>query len=90
MTSDDPASGSRTVFQSSRLARPQDASKASDLLSLMSSSAPLVSAWIRTSSVWLRSVSDVAHMEKVPLGASRSVRRSNVQALPASQRGLHS
>ena len=69
MTSDDPASGSRTVFQSSRLARPQDASKASDLLSLMSSSARL---YLDThKQCVLRSVSDVAHMEKsrwVPVG----------------------
>ena len=39
LTSDDPAPGSLTVFQSSRVARPQDASKAHDFVSLLSSSA---------------------------------------------------
>ena len=38
MTSDDPAPGSLTVFQSSRVARPQDASKAPYSVSLLSSS----------------------------------------------------
>ena len=39
MTSDDPAPRSPTVFQSSRVARPQDASKGPYLGSLLSSSA---------------------------------------------------
>ena len=39
LTYDDPAPGSLTVFQSSRVARPQDASKAPYLGSLLSSSA---------------------------------------------------
>ena len=38
MTSDDPAPGSLAVLQSSRVARPQDASKAICLGSLLSSS----------------------------------------------------
>ena len=39
LTSDDPAPGSLTVSQSSRVARPQDASKAAYFVSLLSSSA---------------------------------------------------
>ena len=39
LTSDDPAPRSQTVFHSSRVARPQDASKAPYLVSLLSSSA---------------------------------------------------
>ena len=39
LTSDDPAPGSLTVFQSSRVARPQDASQAPYKVSLLSSSA---------------------------------------------------
>ena len=39
LTFDDPASGSLAVFQSSRVALPQDAPKAPDLVSLLSSSA---------------------------------------------------
>ena len=39
MTSDDPAPGSLTVFQSSRVARPQNASKGLYLMSVLSSSA---------------------------------------------------
>ena len=38
LTSDDPAPGSPTVFQSSRVARPQDALKAQYLVSLLSGS----------------------------------------------------
>ena len=38
MTSDDPAPGSLSVFQSSRVTRPQDASKALHIGSLLSSS----------------------------------------------------
>ena len=37
LTSDDPAPGSLTVFQSSQVARPQDASKALNIVSLLSS-----------------------------------------------------
>ena len=37
LTFDDPAPGSLTVFQSSRVARPQDASRAPDLVPLLSS-----------------------------------------------------
>ena len=50
MTSDDPAPGSLIVFQSSRDARPQDASKALYLVSVLSSLAR----------VTLRPVSEVA------------------------------
>ena len=50
LTSDDPAPGSLTVFQSSRVAGPQDASRALDLLSFITL---LVSTWTRTSSVCL-------------------------------------
>ena len=39
LTSDDPAPGSPTVFQSSRVARPQDASTSPYFVSLLSSSA---------------------------------------------------
>ena len=39
MTSDFSTPGARTVFQSSRVARPQDASEAANLVSLLSSSA---------------------------------------------------
>ena len=35
MTSDDPAPGSQTVFQSSRVARPQESSKAPCMVSLL-------------------------------------------------------
>ena len=41
MTSDDPDPGSLTAFQSSRAARPQDASKARNIVSLLRSSAHL-------------------------------------------------
>ena len=37
LTFDDPALGSLTAFQSSRVARPQDASRAPDLVPLLSS-----------------------------------------------------
>ena len=48
-TSDDPAPGSPTVFQSSRVVRPQDASKFLTLCHY--SAAQLVLTWIRISSV---------------------------------------
>ena len=51
MSSDDPSPGSPTVFQSSRLARPQDASKALDLVSLLSISALLGSVGFDETSV---------------------------------------
>ena len=61
MTSDDPAPGSLTVFQSSRVARPQDASKAIYFVSLLSSSAR---SYLDTCKQrMLRPVSEVADME---------------------------
>ena len=60
-TSDDPAPGSLTVFQSSRVARPQDGSKAPNLVRLLSSSAR---SFLDTSKQrMLRPVSEVADME---------------------------
>ena len=71
LTSDDPAPGSLTVFQPSRVARPQDASKALHLVSLLSCSAR---SYLDTfQQPMLRDVSEVADM-KVRLGpASRCV-----------------
>ena len=61
LTSDDPAPGLLTVFQSSRVARPQDASKARHLGSLLSSSAR---TYLDASKQrMLRPVSEVADME---------------------------
>ena len=61
LTSDDPAPGSLTVFQSSRVARPQDASKAHHLGSLRSSSAR--TNLDASKQRMLRPVSGVADME---------------------------
>ena len=58
--SDDPAPGSLSVFQSSRVARPQDASGALDLVSLLSSSAR--SYLDAQKQRMLRPVSEVADM----------------------------
>ena len=61
MTSDDPAPGSPTVFQSSRVARPRDASEALYLGSLLSSSGrPNLDAYKQR---MLRPVSEVADIE---------------------------
>ena len=61
LTSDDPAPGSLTVFQSSRVARPQDASEASNLMSLLRSSGR---SYLDTDGQrMLRLVSEVADME---------------------------
>ena len=61
LTSDGPAPGRPTVFQSSRVARPQDASKAPGLVSLLSSSARFhLDAYKQR---MLRPVSEVADME---------------------------
>ena len=67
MTSDDPAPGSLTVFQS-RVDRPQDASKALDLLlSLGSAARSFLDTYRRR---MLRHVSEVADME-ARLGPAR-------------------
>ena len=61
LTCDDTAPGSLTVFRSSRVARPQDASKAPYLVSLLSSSAR--SYLDAHKQRMLRAVSEVAYME---------------------------
>ena len=71
MSSDDPAPGSLTVFQSSRVARPQDASKAPYLVSLLSSSARFyLDAYKQR---MLRPLSEVADMETWLVPAGRYV-----------------
>ena len=61
LASDVPAPGSLTVFQSSRVARPQDASKTRYLVSLLSSSARShLDAYKQRT---LRPVSEVSDME---------------------------
>ena len=61
ITSGDPSPGLLTVFQSSRVARPQDASKAHNFLSLLTGSARL---YLETCEQRvLRLVSEVADME---------------------------
>ena len=70
MTSDDLAPGSLTVFQSSRVARPQDASNAPDLVSLLSSAQSYVDALLQR---MLRPDSEVADIEARLGPASRYV-----------------
>ena len=65
LTVDDPALGLLTVFQSSRVARPQDASKDPNLVSLLSSSAR---SYLDTyEQRMLRPVTEAAYMEN-PVG----------------------
>ena len=71
LTSDDPAPGSLTVVQSPRAARPQDASKAPNLVSLLSSSAR--SYLVAYKQRMHRLVSEVADMEARLGSASRNV-----------------
>ena len=86
MTSDDPAPGSPTAFQSSRVVRPQDASKAPKLVSLLSGSA---SSYLETyKQRTLRPVSEVADMETWLGPAGRYLDRV-FPAQPASLRGFH-
>ena len=70
-TSDDPAPGSFSVFQSSRVARPQDASKAPFLVSLLSGSAR--SCLNASEQRMLSRISEVADMETGLGPASRHV-----------------
>ena len=85
LTSNDPALGSLTVFHSSRVARPQDASKAPYFVSLLSSSARSnLDAYEKR---MLRPVSEVADMETRLGSASRYV-DPVFPAQPATQRGF--
>ena len=87
MISDDPAPGSLTVFQSSRVARPQDASKALHLVSLLSASAR--SDLDAHKQRMLRPVPEVADKENL-VGTGWSFRRSSLPAQLASPRGFRS
>ena len=79
MISDDPAPGPPTVFQTSRVARPEDASKACGCLSLRSSARLHFDTYEQRT---LRPVSEVADME-APLGPAGR----NVESVSQRSRG---